>query len=260
MNKRTLNAFTILVTRPREQAESFVRQLEERGAACEIVPLIRIEPPASYNDCDDALARLREYNGIICTSVNAVTQLVARMNEAQKKIAQQLPTFVVGCETYEAAASAGLRPMPPPAVHDAVHLANEMAERGVAGKKFLLPQGNRVRGELKQMLLSRGAQVDDVVVYRTVGAAEADADRVQHLMKNNPPDVVAFFSPSAVGQFAALVPAPIPSACAVIGKTTADAVERAGFVVDIVADPSTAEGLVASIEMFLAHRVLERDR
>ncbi|MFQ5539107.1 MAG: uroporphyrinogen-III synthase, partial [Candidatus Binatia bacterium] len=60
----------IVITRPRRQANSFVREIEELGGEVVEFPTIEIVPPKSYSHLDRAIDRIESYDWIIFTSVN----------------------------------------------------------------------------------------------------------------------------------------------------------------------------------------------
>ena len=76
----------VLVTRAREQAEPFLRMLEEEGAEVIEFPVIEIFPPASYEALDKAAARVRDYDWIVFTSVNGVTKFFERLLHSGKDV------------------------------------------------------------------------------------------------------------------------------------------------------------------------------
>ena len=113
------------------------------------------------------------------------------------------------------------------------------------GRRVLLPVSDRAAETVSRGLTALGALVDRVVAYRTVSA---DGGQALAQMLRDGVDAAVFASPSAVEAFAAFageegraVPA------AVIGPTTAQAARTAGLTVLAVAQPSTAEGMLAAL-------------
>jgi uroporphyrinogen-III synthase len=120
------------------------------------------------------------------------------------------------------------------------------AQAEVGGRRFLLPVSDRARDVLADGLAARGAVVERVVAYRTVAPAEAGPALARALAEGV--DVVTFASPSAVESFVALAPSGGASVrAAVIGPVTETRAREAGLAVVAVAQPSTAEGLVAAL-------------
>ena len=74
-----LSGRRILVTRSAEQSEDFSRLLRDLGAEVLQVPLIRFDPPDSWEVADGAIGRLGRYSLIVFTSTNAVEFFLSRL-------------------------------------------------------------------------------------------------------------------------------------------------------------------------------------
>lgn len=246
---------TILVTRRAEQARDLVNQIEKEGGLALLFPTIGIEAPESWGECDDAIARLEIYDGILFTSVNAVEAFLQRchMRGVRDELLSSLKVFAVGVRTRHALEERGLRTSDIPENSSASALGEMLKGVGVSGKRFLLPQGNIARDELRLQLLASGAQVESIVVYRTVMPDRVDTAPVIEGLCNGAIDVITFASPSAITNFVhmiggdVLAAIPVTTMIAVIGPTTAAAAREAGLRVDITAHESTSAGLVAAI-------------
>ena len=83
----------VLITRPRERALEFARELEQRGDTALIEPLLAIEPIAGV------APELDGVQAIVLTSAHAVPALSER--------GRRLPVFAVGDATAAAARRAG---------------------------------------------------------------------------------------------------------------------------------------------------------
>ena len=70
--QRPLLGKTIAVTRAREQASDLVERLSDLGAACLEFPTIRVAPAQDSGPLNAALAKLKQYDWIVFTSVNGV--------------------------------------------------------------------------------------------------------------------------------------------------------------------------------------------
>ena len=71
--ERPLEGRTIVVTRARAQAQRFVELLEAAGARVLQAPTIVIEPPASWEPLDTALAALDSFAWVIFSGSRAYT-------------------------------------------------------------------------------------------------------------------------------------------------------------------------------------------
>ncbi len=250
---------TVLVTRPRGQADEMVRAIEERGGATALIPMIAINPPSSWKECDDAIARLGEYDAVAVTSVNAAESFFGRaiLLGVDEQHLHRVRTLAVGEKTAAAARSFGAVVETVPGEFSGRALASAIGT-AYAGKKVLLPRGNLAREELADLLRESGAAIDAVTVYTTSGPAGLAAESVVRRVLGGEFDVVSFASPSAATNFCSLFAphdlsaVPDHTRIAVIGPTTADAVRACGLPVDIVARESTAIGLARSIDEFFS--------
>ena len=132
-----------------------------------------------------------------------------------------------------------------------------MQEQGVAGKCILLP-GAEVRPErLRRGLEKLGAVVHEVILYRTVLPSGASGRLAEALESGV--DVITFTSSSTVTNLMALLDGDterlegVGIAC--IGPVTAETARKEGLNVDILAEDSTAAGLVEAI---VGHYMRER--
>ena len=247
-----LKGKTIVVTRPREQSEELEKLLQAHGARSIVFPTIEILPPESWKECDAAIEKLDSYHAIVFASLNAVDFFFSRLKAHQIQTLKNRPVYVVGEKTYSAVVQHGITPVSPPDIHDGRHLAEKLVDGGVKGKRFLLPKGNLGRATVKTELESHGAVVDDVIVYRTVAPPDANTERLKEMLRQKEIDAVTFFSPSSIENFTAVIPLEMLAgiAIAVIGKTTADAAVQSGLTVEVIADPSTSEGMVNALQKY----------
>ena len=164
-----LKGRTIVVTRARAQAQRFVQLLEAAGARVLQAPTIVIEPPASWEPLDTALAALDSFTWLIFTSVNGVAmvdrRLVARGTPwaaiARKRVA------AIGPATADALAEHGVRVEAVPAEYRAEGLVERL--RAVVGPadRVLLPRAKDTRDILVVELRRLGVSVTEVPAYQT---------------------------------------------------------------------------------------------
>jgi uroporphyrinogen-III synthase len=239
----------ILVTRRSEQARALVDALAERGATVVEVPLIAREPPEDPAALDLALERLGRYDWLGFTSANAVEALAERLAHRGLPLPPQVRLASVGSATADAIAArfAGRRAdLQPASEFRAEGLAGAFRAHDLTGRRVLLPVSDRARDTLAAGLREQGAEVEVVVVYRTVAPAGARDGLVRALAEGI--DLVLLASPSAVeslvgalGGRAREVPA------AVLGPVTEQAARAAGLDVRVVASPATVHGLAAAV-------------
>jgi uroporphyrinogen III methyltransferase/synthase len=255
---RPLFGKRVLITRPKEQAGEFVHLLEQAGAAPIEAPMIRIEPPDDYGPLDEACARVGEFDWIVFASANAVDAFVARLLASSHDLRSLGRTRLcgVGAATAARLAEHGLKVDLTPAEYRAEGMIHALSSTGdVAGLKFLLPHADIGRNILAEDLRRRGADVTEVVAYRTVvtePGREGEPDIYRMLLERQI-DVVTFTSPSAVRNFVQVLGAE-PAAdllattiVASIGPVTAEAAAQYKIQTTIMPSTYTVRALVAAI-------------
>jgi uroporphyrinogen-III synthase len=253
----SLSDRTILVTRPKDAAAEMVREIERRGGAAVVIPMITITPPASWKDCDDAIAGIRQYDAIVFASVNAVESFAgrARVLGVDPGSFEGIATMAVGEKTAEAIRKIGLTVALVPETSSGASLAAAMG-LSCAGKRVLVPRGSLAREDLVSGLRETGAHVDAVTVYATETPQGLSAASIARRVLAGEFDIVTFASPSAAVHFANLFsPAelhelPECAKIAAIGPSTADAVRALGLSIDVVAREATAANLVQCIDEY----------
>lgn len=232
----------VLVTRPRHQAAALSDRLRGAGAIPVELPVIEIVPATSA-ELDAALNQIDEYDWIVFTSVNAVTIVAERLSGIDT-----VQVAAIGDATAAALEENGITVDLVPDEFVAEAVLDALIERGVAGKRVLLPRADIARNALPDGLRAAGATVDVVPAYSTRTPTDVDREIVQSV-RSGGIDVVTFTSPSTVRNLMALIDNDFPSntnvAC--IGPITADAARGAGLRVDIVASEYSVPGLVRAL-------------
>ena len=252
-----LQGKTVLITRPKDQAEEFARLLTDRGANVAYLPTIRIASPESWDQFNDAISTISDYDGIMFTSANAVRAffqaLKDRGNESVRKILSDTVLYVVGAKTGETLITEGFAPTLLSDVANGHQLAEMLARTGIGGKRLLFPHGNLTSENLAATLRSKGARVDELVVYDTVPPRDEDARSIRRKLEEESIDIVTFFSPSSVKNLLATVPLDLISSkiIAVIGTSTETAAKEAGLPVHVVPTRPTSTDLVEAIIHYL---------
>lgn len=252
--KEVLSGITIAVTRPEEQAGKFIKILRNSGAHVIAMPMVRITGPASWKTCDDAIGNLEYFDTVVFTSVNGVKYFMNRLSPPRRKALALKKIFAVGPKTRDAINSYGLNA----GVANRDFTGKDMGEAlsSLIGKKssVLFPHGDKGRHELAGMLRQSGIRVTETVVYRNREPEVKEYERFRDMLKNKRIDVFTFFSPSGIGNLKKHLDLPTGSRIAVIGPTTAAAVEKYGLQADIIAEQSTAEKMAEAIIDFYTNK------
>ena len=189
----------IVVTRAVSQAQYLTDKLQSLGANPLNLPLVRIATLPKPETLKDISCRLDEYDWVVFTSVNCVKswlQLVPnpKLNPAKTKIA------AVGSRTAAQLSKGSLRPSLVPPEFSKEHLVKEMGD--VQGLQILLPRGELAGPELLKLLQSRGARVDEIILYQTLPVVP-DQEQLDLIARGI--DAVLFTSSSTVRNFVAVL-------------------------------------------------------
>jgi uroporphyrinogen III methyltransferase/synthase len=255
---RPLFGKRILVTRPREQAAELVERLEAMGAQAIEAPMIRIAPPDDFGPLDEACEHAGTFDWIIFSSASAVDAFVQRLLETPQDLRalKGVKLGVVGPATAERLTRLGLKVDLTPAEFRAESVLHAMSQAGdLRGLKILLPRADIGRELLADELRKQGAEVTEVVAYRTVVAEperEGEPDIYRMLLERRI-EVVTFTSASAVRNFVKVLGAE-PAAdllrttiVASIGPVTAEAATQCNIVTTVMPDTYTVPALVDAI-------------
>ncbi len=256
-----LAGLTVLVTRPREQAEALSDRLRAHGARVLETPTIRIADPPDPAPLAGAVARLEGYDWVVLTSVNGVRKLLEAVGEGGALAPlRRARLAAIGPATAKALEAAGLRAEVVPeryraeALRDAILAAAAPEDAGtgdparpLAGVRILLPRAAEARETLPRGLMAAGATVDEVPAYFTL-PDERDAAPLRAAIAAGRPDWVTFTSSSTVRNYVSLVGADTGGAAvAAIGPVTAGTARELGLEVRVVAREYTIPGLVRAL-------------
>jgi uroporphyrinogen III methyltransferase/synthase len=228
------------------------------GAEAVEAPMIHILPPEDEGPLADACARAGEFDWIVFSSANAVDAFMQRLLEGTRDLRALggVKVCAVGPSTAEQLAEYGLKVDLTPPEYRAEALLRALSDSGdVRGLRFLLPHADIGRELLADELRKHGAEVTEVVAYRTI-AVEADREGepdIYRMLLERSIDVVTFTSASAVRNFVRILGAE-PAAdllgstvVACIGPVTAEAAAQANVKTTIQPANYTIPALVAAI-------------
>ncbi len=236
-----------VITREIDATSPYATALTACGLDPIAMPVTRTEPPRDTT----ALARALEsqYAAIVIASARGAAALVAARG------AQPLAeVWAVGPATQRALAAAGITARVPDAASDAAALAHAMlAERDIAGQRVLVPRAEDGREDAIEILRAAGAEVADVIAYRTAFVPPDDETiaRGRALLLAGDASVCVVFAPSQIRALAQIV-APTPLAQLVthfvaIGDTTGAVLREAGIANVSVAATPTPEGVAKAV-------------
>jgi uroporphyrinogen III methyltransferase/synthase len=189
----------IVVTRAMEQSQSLVQALQQRGAVPIVLPMVAFGLPEDSSRLDAAIRGLADYDWLFLTSQNALRAIQERCQLLRLTLSDTAASVrigAVGPATAAAVEQAGLKVSHVASRHQGTVLAEELADQ-VKEKRVLLPRSDRANPELVETLKRMGAQVTEIIAYRTIRPENADVVEAEKVVREGV-DAVLFFSPSAV--------------------------------------------------------------
>jgi uroporphyrinogen-III synthase len=247
----------IVITRAAAQSEVLAKELSALGAIPVLLPLVSFAEPLDPAPMDRAIADFEQFDWLVLTSAQTVRALTQRAEDLVKPLPAtgNLRVACVGPVTAEAARAAKLPVEYVAATHNGVALANELGSR-LQGARVLLPRSDRANPDLPAALQRYGAQVTEVVAYRTLRPAETDQGGLEKIVGQA--DAILFFSPSAVQHFSETLGAhqlgTVQDSLAItaVGPVTAKALREAGVEGIVVAPDTTAASVIEALEKHFA--------
>ena len=165
----------------------------------------------------------------------------------------------VGSSTAARLARFGIRIDLTPPEYRSEAIVQLLEDRGpLSGRRFLLPRADIAREILADQLRDAGAEVTDVVAYRTVvGGAEHDEAEIYRMLLDRQIDAVTFTSASTVRNFASILGLDQAAdllrttVVACIGPVTAEAAQQLDIATTVMPSRYTVPDLVdALVEHF----------
>lgn len=249
--KAPLFGRTVAVTRSRPQASDLAVQLARLGARVLLFPTIAIEPAPDNTRLDAAVAELARFDWVALSSTNAVDSLFAALARAGRdtRALAGCRVAAVGGATAAALHRQGIvADLVPPRFTGAALAAALRDAGGISGKRILHPCADIAPADVADTLRAAGADVVDVVAYRTVPARPEAA--VLAAFRAGSVDAVTFTSSSTAMHYASIMRAEmggVPQAVRYysIGPETSRAAAAEGMAVAAEAGEQSIAGLVA---------------
>ncbi|MCG8343323.1 MAG: uroporphyrinogen-III synthase [Chlorobiales bacterium] len=226
---------SVLVTRPKHQAGSFVQELKKYNLDSVVFPTIEIRAASGWQ-----IPRISGYAGAFFTSPNSVYYFLERLKkEASLELEQlkRIRIFAVGKTTAKDLARYGITTEPLPKVADALNLMQEIGTEEIQGKSFLFLRGSLSLGVIPAAIAERGGICDSITVYENHPPDLEATETVKKMVREGKISCLSFTSPStAQNYFKAVGSTAVPSGVlvAAIGNTTANALKELGVKVDVV--------------------------
>ncbi|MBW2323351.1 MAG: uroporphyrinogen-III C-methyltransferase [Deltaproteobacteria bacterium] len=249
---------TIMVTRTRTQASALSGSLAGLGARVIECPTIRLVPPDDWDEVDEAIGKITEFDWLVLTSPNGVEFLFKRLDERGRdaRVLAPVKLAAIGPATADKLKTYGLQADLVPEEYVAEGLIRSLRSAGISGRKILLARAARARPILPEELGAAGALVQEVTLYHTLPPEDLPPEAWQALERDEL-DLITFTSSSTVTNLVELLgnrlqefTTVVRAAC--IGPITAQTALKEGLNVAVEAKEYTIPGLVAAIKNFYA--------
>jgi uroporphyrinogen-III synthase len=257
-----LSGKRIVITRAAAQSEALARELSARGAIPVVLPLVSFADPQDFAPLDAAIVEIHRFDWIIFTSAQAVRAVIKRAEELKRSFAHAgngLRIAAVGPVTAATARRAGLSVEYVAETHTGAALADELGDR-LQGAKVFLPRSDRANPDLPPALRYHGAQVTEVIAYRTLRPTDVDQKHLRQIADGGA-DAVLFFSPSAVQYFTELFGSEQlrtlqdKLVITAVGPVTANALREVGVRRAILAADTAGAAVIQALEEHFAGHV-----
>ncbi len=251
---RPLLGKKVVVTRTRQQSSKLVKSLSDLGAICMECPTIEVVPTDDFGPLDRAIDNLSMFDWLVFTSVNSVDFFFNRMFERgfDARNLNGLRTASIGPIAAKKLLSFGIKNDITPESYSGESITRAFEKEAIRGKKVLVPRARDEKAILPLELVKLGADVEEVIAYRTKAARE-NTDILVDWLENGNVDLVTFTSSSTVKNFHALLPPAKTQTLlkgitiASIGPVTTDTAKNLGFDVHVTAESFTIPGLCEAV-------------
>ncbi|MDY6900899.1 MAG: uroporphyrinogen-III synthase [Cyanobacteriota bacterium] len=256
---------TVLITRSVGQSSQLTQMIAAAGANAIEMPALEIVPPSSWEDLDNAIANISEFDWLILTSSNGINYFFERLIALEKDVRElaNLKIAVVGEKTAQTLKNHNLQPdfIPPDFIADS--LVEHFPEQ-LNGKKVLFPRvESGGREDLINEFRNQGAEVVEVAAYQSCCPSSIPPS-AELALQSGTVDVITFASSKTVKFFNKLAEkifldsqqdnqSSVVSNCleevciASIGPQTSKTCQKYFGRVDVEASEYTLEGLTQAV-------------
>jgi uroporphyrinogen III methyltransferase/synthase len=246
---RSLFGCTVMVTRPKHQADALSRNLRNLGANVLVQPAIEITEPRDWAPLDAVFARLAEFDWLVFSSSNGVEYFFRRLYESGRdaRCLGSARLAAIGPSTVDSLAQHRLNTDLVPEDHFRAESLAEVLGPHIAGKRVFLARASRGRDVLAELLSAAGAVVEQAVVYESRDVVEPDEQSMQSLISGHV-DWITVTSSAIARSLVAMFGEDLHKTRLVaISPLTADVLSDLGHPPAAVATSYTTDGVVEAI-------------
>jgi uroporphyrinogen-III synthase len=257
---RPLRGKTVVVTRPRGQAEETVKAIEKRGGKPYLLPTIEIHGAADLSATKVFFKALadKKVDYVIFMSGNGVQYLLDAaerlgVKDAIKKNLKDTTMIAVGPKTAHELQKNGIHVDFIPRKYTSEGILQCLQQRHVSRKTIYIPRTSEAPPDLTQKLRKMGNRVEEIYVYQSQRPTDRGlAEKFVKDLTDEKIDAVVFSSSLGVRNFFEMLMQLIPekklrklieqkTTVVAIGPTTAKTLAEAGIKADVVPKKSTLD-------------------
>ncbi len=170
----SLKGKTIVVTRPREQAQETAKAIKKRGGKTYLFPTIEIQASTDLSSTKSFFKALanKKVDYVILMSVNGVqhliqaAQIMGVVDEVKKEL-QNTVVIAVGPKTAAELKKNGIHVDLIPEEYTSEGILQSLKQSQVSGKSIYIPRTSEAPPDLSDILRKMGNRVEEVYVYRS---------------------------------------------------------------------------------------------
>ncbi|MEC9094822.1 MAG: uroporphyrinogen-III C-methyltransferase [Planctomycetota bacterium] len=244
---RPLFGRSILITRPRHQADELACRFQDLGAEVLFQPAIQINGHPQQDEILRAIGKLPGYDWVIFSSTNGVDYFMQELMAAgDLRALSNCKIAAVGLTTANRLLNYHLKADLVPATFDAESLATELNFQ-VTGRNVLLVRGNRGRDILNTSLSKTANSVDQLICYQSIDVQQAD-QQIKQRLSNHQIDYVTVTSSAIANSLVNLLGDQLHKTKLVsISPITSETLRESGFEPAVEAKVYTMEGVVDAV-------------
>lgn len=193
----------ILVCRPEPEASRLARCFGDAGAEAIALPLLERQPLPETPAQRHIIQNLDQFHHVVAVSPYATELLLALIDTWWPQLPEGLNWYGVGSGTAKVMAKAGLSPQWPPQGVSSEDLLQLPALNSIRGERVLIARGESGRELLRETLISRGAEVTIMPIYRR-RLPEYSTEQLHYSLVNFAPDAIIALSAETLNNFIAL--------------------------------------------------------
>lgn len=248
--ERPLFGQRVMLTRPESQVATMRRRLAELGAEVLVQPAIEINEPDDGSAVEAAIDRLDDFDWLVFSSANGVRYFVDRLiqQRADVRPLAAVKIAAIGTRTAEALAEYHVSADLIPDEYRAETLAAALvADHQAAGRRFLLVRASRGREVLAQTLQAAGAEVEQVVAYRSTDV-QSLSDEVAAALDAGTVDWITVTSSAIARSLVALMGDRLSNCrLASVSPITSDTLRELGHEPAVEATVYTMDGVIDAL-------------